>query len=74
MSHLNWDAFPSDLEAVAPRVGPFPYRPFLETVWNHRDDTTGELHVITVDSGAAAFVVTGSHLQFAGRSNLVDYH
>jgi len=74
MSPQNWDAFPSDLEPVAPGVGPFPYRPFLETAWNHRDDTAGELHVMAVDSGAAAFVVTGDHLQFAGQSNLTDYH
>ena len=74
MSRHSWDAFPPDLEAAAPGVGPFPHRPFLETAWNHRGDVTEELHVVVADSGAAAFVVTGSHLQFAGQSNLTDYH
>lgn len=74
MSSRTWDAFPLDLEAVAPGVGPFPYRPFLETVWNHRDDPTDELHIAVVDAGAAAFTVTRDHLELAGRSNLTDYH
>ncbi|VAW01376.1 hypothetical protein MNBD_ACTINO01-2543 [hydrothermal vent metagenome] len=74
MSPQNWDTFPSDLEPVASGIGPFPYRPFLETVWNHRDDAAGELHIMAIDSGAAAFVVTDDHVRFAGQSNLTDYH
>jgi len=74
MNSGTWDAFPLDLEAIAPGVGPFPHRPFLETVSDHRDDPTDELHISVVDAGAAAFTVTDDHLEFAGRSNLTDYH
>ena len=74
MSSENWDEFPLDLEAVAPGIGPFPYRPFLETVWNHRDNPTDRLHIAAIEGGAAVFVVTDDHIRFAGQSNLTDYH
>jgi CelD/BcsL family acetyltransferase involved in cellulose biosynthesis len=74
MTAGSWDIFPRDLESIAPGVGPFPHRPFLETVWNHRDEQSGELHVEVVDDGAVALVVTDDHVEFAGQSNLTDYH
>ena len=74
MTAGGWDIFPYDLKAVAPGAGPFPHRPFLETVWNHRDDRNSGLHVEVVDDGAVAFVITDDHLAFAGQSNLTDYH
>lgn len=74
MTDTMWDGFPDGLDAVAPRVGPFPFRPFLETVWKHRDTTDCELHIEAAPDGAVALTIMGNHIEFAGQPNLTDYH
>ncbi len=74
MTSNPWDAFPTDLSPVADATGPFPHRQFLEVVWNHRDTRDLELHVETVPGGAVALVTAGDTIEFAGQSNLTDYH
>ncbi|GMR02009.1 MAG: hypothetical protein BMS9Abin20_0335 [Acidimicrobiia bacterium] len=74
MTAVMWEAFPEDLEPIAPRTGPFPNRPFLETVWEHRDETESELHIEVVSQGAVALAATKDLIEFAGQSNLSDYH
>ncbi len=74
MTDVVWDRFPSDLSAAAPGVGPFPHRPFLEAVWNHRDEPKSELHIEVAPDGAVALAVTGNHVEFAGQPALTDYH
>ncbi len=74
MSISPWDPFPTDLQPVAASIGPFASRPFLEVVWNHRDTAGLDLHIEADDKGAVALVTDGKHVEFAGQSNLTDYH
>ncbi len=74
MTAVMWEAFPEDLEPIAPRTGPFPNRPFLETAWKHREATDSDLHIEVVSRGAVALAATKDHIEFAGQSNLSDYH
>ncbi|NHZ71085.1 MAG: GNAT family N-acetyltransferase [Proteobacteria bacterium] len=74
MSSTEWESYPDHLEPLEPRIGPFATRPFLETVWNHRDDGDAVLEIHTVPDGAVALASTGGHLAFAGQENLTDYH
>jgi CelD/BcsL family acetyltransferase involved in cellulose biosynthesis len=69
-----WDVFPTDLDPIAGSTGPFPHRSFLEVVWNHRETRDLELHVEAVPGGAVALVTGGEAIEFAGQSNLTDYH
>lgn len=70
----SWDTFPEGLVPVAPRVGPFPQRPFLEALWRHRSHRHDELHIEASASGAVAVVASEELVTFAGRSDLTDYH
>jgi CelD/BcsL family acetyltransferase involved in cellulose biosynthesis len=70
----EWETFPADLQPIAPRVGPFVQRPFLEAVWRNRSDQGAELHIERSDTGAAAVVVSIGAIEFAGQSDLTDYH
>lgn len=70
----TFDEFPERGTATAPKTGPFPFRPFLETVWNHREDREGSLQTVITDDAAVAFEVVHETVRFAGRENLTDYH
>lgn len=70
----DWSAFPEGLKPIAPKVGPFPQRPFLEALWHHRADQAAELHIEASSAGAAAVVASGGFVTFAGESGLTDYH
>lgn len=70
----SFDGFPAQGTATAESTGPFPFRPFLETVWNHRSDQESGLLSVVADDGAIAFEVTGESVNFAGQENLTDYH
>jgi CelD/BcsL family acetyltransferase involved in cellulose biosynthesis len=74
MTGSPWDAFPSGLDPIADSIGPFASRAFLEVVWNHRDTSGLELHVESITDGAVAVVTDGRRVEFAGQSNLTDYH
>ena len=74
MTSTQWDGFPSDLDPIADSIGPFASRPFLEVVWNHRDTAGLDLHVEVTSDGAVALVTDGDRVEFAGQSNLTDYH
>ncbi|MEN8238213.1 MAG: GNAT family N-acetyltransferase [Actinomycetota bacterium] len=74
MTSTPWDAFPSDLDPIAESIGPFASRPLLEVVWNHRDTAGLDLHISSVADGAVALVTDGDRVEFAGQSNLTDYH
>jgi len=70
----DWTHFPTEGEPTAPRTGPFPFKPFLETVWKHRTDPTSELVVATTKDSAVALAVSEDLVQFAGEPELTDYH
>lgn len=70
----DWAAFPSHGSPSAPRTGPFPFRPFLETVWNHRTDRAAELVVATGNDSAVALAVSDDLVQLVGEPDLTDYH
>lgn len=74
MTSKSWETFPSDLAPIADSIGPFASRSFLEVVWNHRDSVGSDLHIETSAEGAVALVTDGDHVEFAGQSNLTDYH
>lgn len=74
MTSSQWDTFPSDLDPIAPSIGPFASRSFLEVVWNHRDTRGLDLHIESATAGAVALVTDGERVAFAGQSNLTDYH
>ena len=74
MKATQWDSYPSDLDPIADSIGPFASRPFLEVVWNHRETTGIDLHIESIAGGAAALVTDGDRVEFAGQSNLTDYH
>ena len=74
MMSAPWDAFPQDLEPIADSIGPFASRPFLEVVWNHRETAGLDLHIDAGPHGAVALVSDGTRIEFAGQSNLTDYH
>lgn len=69
----KWATFPSDGDVTAPRVGPFPFRPFLEAAWSARADGNTDLVVGSTDGGAVAFAVSDHHIEFAGDENITDY-
>ncbi len=70
----EWETFPEDLSSIAPRVGPFVQRSFLEAVWHNKSDRGAQLHIELSATGAAAVVVSGGVIEFAGQSDLTDYH
>ena len=70
----QWQGFPDDGRATAPNTGPFPFAPFLKTVWRHRDDRDADLRTAVSAHGAVALAVTDRHVGFAGQENLTDYH
>lgn len=57
---------------LAPMVGPFPHRPFLETWWRHRP--AGDLEVVTAGGASVAVVRHGGVTRLAGEAHLTDYH
>jgi CelD/BcsL family acetyltransferase involved in cellulose biosynthesis len=74
MTSQTWSSFPSSGDTVAKRLGPFPFRPFLETVWRHRSGPDAELVVAADGENTVALSVKGTHISFAGQENLTDYH
>ncbi|MCB1246913.1 MAG: GNAT family N-acetyltransferase [Acidimicrobiia bacterium] len=70
----RWSDFPSDGPVAAAMTGPFPYRPFLETVWDHRTEPGDDLDVVVTGAGAVALTSIDGVLAFAGQENLTDYH
>lgn len=73
-TNSDWDTFPSGHAPIAPGVGYFPQRPFLEAVWRHRNGPDVELHIESSAGGAAAVVLAEGVVTFAGHSDLTDYH
>jgi CelD/BcsL family acetyltransferase involved in cellulose biosynthesis len=74
MTATPWETFPTDLEPIADSIGPFASKSFLEVVWNHRDTRGLELVIESGSKGAVALVTDGDRVEFAGQSNLTDYH
>jgi CelD/BcsL family acetyltransferase involved in cellulose biosynthesis len=70
----TFDGYPDHGTAAATETGPFPFRPFLETVWHHRDDQQSTLHTVIAGDAAVAFEVSDDTVRFAGQENLTDYH
>ncbi len=70
----DFTGFPDTAPASAPDTGPFPFRRFLEVVWNHRDDKTTRLHTTVQPDGALALEVADDLVSLAGQENLTDYH
>ena len=68
----SWDSASFELPPIAPAVGPFPERSFLEAWWDLRGagelihaDTGDSIVVLTIDDGI---------VEFAGEADLTDYH
>ncbi|MDR9449620.1 MAG: GNAT family N-acetyltransferase [Acidimicrobiia bacterium] len=67
----DWSTPAFDLAAVAPDLGPFPRRPFLEGLWNL--SPTGDLCLVESRSALIPLVHRESGLQWIGHPDLVDY-
>lgn len=71
----DWSSFPASGIAAAPHTGPFPFRGFLRTVWEHHSSATAELALATTDVGdAVALTVADGRLEFVGSEHVTDYH
>ncbi|HEX9978774.1 MAG TPA: GNAT family N-acetyltransferase [Acidimicrobiia bacterium] len=68
----DWDVLGGDRRAIAPALGPFPHRPFLEAWWRNRGD--GSLSVVGHGSSAVAVVTRERSMFFAGDADVTDYH
>ena len=69
-----WSSVPSSGATIEEHLGPFPFRPFLETVWRYRSDRNASLVAVSDGPNAAALSVTNTHIAFVGQENLTDYH
>lgn len=69
-----WSTVPSSGGTIEEHLGPFPFRPFLETVWQYRTD--GSARVVASGDGANTVVLSVSDtiISFIGEENLTDYH
>lgn len=74
MSISTFDEYPASGDATAPETGPFPFRAFLATAWDHRTDRSAELFTAVSAEGAIALAITHDTVGFAGQENLTDYH
>jgi CelD/BcsL family acetyltransferase involved in cellulose biosynthesis len=70
----TWSSFPSSGDTAAKLLGPFPFRPFLETVWHHRSASEAELVTASDGPNVVALSVADTHISFVGQENLTDYH
>ncbi len=66
----GWDDLAG--EPLAPHLGPFPHRPFLETCRRHWQ--RGSLEIVATQGGSAAVVIEDGVCRFAGERHLTDYH
>lgn len=69
----DFETYPEEGIATAPRTGPFPFRSFLDVVWKHRDDQGSRLHLTVADDGAIGLDVSDDLVRMAGQENLTDY-
>ncbi len=76
MAVTHPDRFPDegfDLAPVAPKVGPFPLRDFLQAWWEElRPDA--KMVFVSSGKGTLPLMETAGVIQFLGDSELTDYH
>ena len=72
--HRDWSTSGFGLDPSAPAVGPFPLRSFLQTWWTHRKNGVDDLLIAEDHDGLAVFVRSVHGIEFAGESDLTDYH
>ncbi|MEA2002279.1 MAG: GNAT family N-acetyltransferase [Actinomycetota bacterium] len=72
ITHHDWATAAFDLAPVAPRVGPFPGRDWLQTWWSQCG--SGELMLADTGDGLVTLTLTDNLLEFAGEADLTDYH
>lgn len=73
-AHADWAAYPEGMDAIAPHIGPFASRPFLEAVSRHTSPDRWTLHIEASNTGAAGIVEVDGCVELVGRSDLTDYH
>jgi len=69
-----WSSVPSSGGTVEEHLGPFPFRPFLETVWHYRLEGSARVIASSDGSNTVALSVSDSTISFVGEENLTDYH
>lgn len=70
----DWATYPEGLTAIAPHVGPFTSRSFLETVLNHMSSDHSTVHIEASDTGAVGIIEVDGCMELVGPSDLTDYH
>ncbi|MDP2624334.1 MAG: GNAT family N-acetyltransferase [Actinomycetota bacterium] len=68
----DWSALDDAGAPLAPHVGPFPNRAFLEAWWRHRG--AGTPIIAGAGQSALACVVGDGVVRMAGEGDLTDYH
>lgn len=69
---MTWSSPSFELPPVAPLVGPFPGREWLQTWWTHRG--RGDLIVAATPESLLTLTMVEGSLTFAGEADLTDYH
>ncbi len=58
---------------VADRLGPFPTRHFLSTVWRHTSTDGQVTRILSDERGEVPIMIEGDHIGLIGDEDLVDY-
>ena len=74
MLHADWHTPGFDAPPLAPAVGPFAGREFLQVMWRHRSGPRQDLVLAETDEGLVPLVVDGGTVRFVGDADLTDYH
>ncbi len=72
--HRRWDSPAWDAPPLAPAVGPFAGRGFLQVMWEHRRRPGDELVFAESAEGLVALVRNDGDVRFVGEADLTDYH
>jgi len=70
----SWLTDSFNLPPIAPDIGPFPGRSWLETWWKHRGERSSELLIGDTGESLVVLVKEGDRVEFAGEPDLTDYH
>jgi len=72
-NRLSFGPTPDHLLPVAPRVGPFASRHFLDTVWRHTGQPDQVPLILADERGEAVLTEVAGRVSLLGHEDLVDY-
>lgn len=72
--HADWESPGFAAPPLAPAVGPFAERGFLQAMWRHRGHPGQRLVMAESADGLVPLVVDAGVVRFVGEADLTDYH